>query len=87
MIQFTRHEIQESGESDIAINFMVLPEFFDVAYSMAGSNKALEDFFCKYAPQDEEHDNSGLAKGTKRFLGTIIKIRKFIESYQRKKKI
>ncbi|MDO5361613.1 MAG: hypothetical protein Q4F03_03065 [Eubacteriales bacterium] len=45
MVQFTRHEIQESGESDIAINFMVLPEFFDVAYSMAGSNKALEDFF------------------------------------------
>ena len=37
--QFTRHEILAAGRSDIAINFMVLPEFFDVAYSMAGNNQ------------------------------------------------
>ena len=33
--QFTKHEILKAGQNDIAINFMVLPEFFDVAYSMA----------------------------------------------------
>ena len=42
--QFTHHEILAAGRSDIAINFMVLPEFFDVAYSMAGNNNVLADF-------------------------------------------
>ena len=32
--QFTHHEILAAGRNDIAINFMVLPEFFDVAYSL-----------------------------------------------------
>ena len=40
--QFTHHEILAAGRSDIAINFMVLPEFFDVAYSMAGNNNVLQ---------------------------------------------
>ena len=31
--QFTRHEILPAGKDDIVINFMVLPEFFDVAYT------------------------------------------------------
>ena len=52
--QFTRHEILEAGESDIAINFMVLPEFFDVAYSMAGSNNVLADFLVNMLRRDEE---------------------------------
>ena len=26
--QFTKHEILKAGQNDIAINFMVLPEFF-----------------------------------------------------------
>ena len=42
--QFTRHEILPAGKNDIAINFMILPEFFDVAYTMAGSNNVLADF-------------------------------------------
>ncbi|MCI6004302.1 MAG: AraC family transcriptional regulator [Blautia sp.] len=52
--QFTRHEILPAGESDIVINFMVLPEFFDVAYSMAGSNNVLADFLVNVLRQDEE---------------------------------
>ena len=32
------------GKDDIAINFMILPEFFDVAYTMAGNNNVLADF-------------------------------------------
>lgn len=52
--QFTRHEILPAGENDIAINFMVLPEFFDVAYSMAGSNNVLADFLVNVLRRDEE---------------------------------
>lgn len=52
--QFTRHEILPAKENDIAINFMVLPEFFDVAYSMAGNNNILADFLVNVLRQDEE---------------------------------
>lgn len=52
--QHTRHEILPAGEDDIAINFMVLPEFFDVAYTMAGSDNVLADFLVNALRQDEE---------------------------------
>lgn len=52
--QFTKHEILPAGENDIAINFMVLPEFFDVAYTMAGNNNVLADFLVNVLRQDEE---------------------------------
>lgn len=52
--QFTRHEILPAGENDIAINFMVLPEFFDVAYTMTGKNNILEDFLVNILRRDEE---------------------------------
>ena len=44
--QHTRHEILPAGEEDIAINFMILPEFFDVAYTMAGNNNVLNIMRC-----------------------------------------
>ena len=52
--QFTTHEILPAGINDIAINFMVLPEFFDVAYSMAGKNNVLADFLVNMLRQDDE---------------------------------
>lgn len=52
--QFTRHEILPAGENDIAINFMILPEFFDVAYTMAGKHNVLADFLVNVLRQDEE---------------------------------
>ena len=52
--QFTLHEILPAGEEDIAINFMILPEFFDVAYTMAGNNNVLADFRVNVLRQDEE---------------------------------
>ena len=52
--QYTRHELLPAGENDIAINFMILPEFFDVAYSMAGRNNVLADFLVNILRQDEE---------------------------------
>lgn len=52
--QFTRHEILPAGKDDIAINFMILPELFDVAYTMAGNNNVLADFLVNVLRQDEE---------------------------------
>lgn len=52
--QYTHHEILPAGEDDIAINFMILPEFFDIAYTMAGSNNVLADFLVNVLRQDEE---------------------------------
>ena len=52
--QFTRHEILPAGKNDIAINFMILPEFFDVAYTMAGSNNVLADLLVNVLRQNEE---------------------------------
>ncbi|MCD7817564.1 MAG: AraC family transcriptional regulator [Lachnospiraceae bacterium] len=52
--QFTHHEILPAGENDIAINFMVLPEFFDVAYTMTGKNNILESFLVNILRRDEE---------------------------------
>ena len=52
--QYTRHEILPAGEEDIAINFMILPEFFDVAYTMAGNNNVLADFLVNVLRQDDE---------------------------------
>ena len=53
--QFTKHEILKAGQNDIAINFMVLPEFFDVAYSMAGNDNMLADFLVNVLRQDDTH--------------------------------
>ncbi len=52
--QFTQHEILPAGENDIAINFMVLPEFFDVAYAMTEKNNILQDFLVNILRRDEE---------------------------------
>lgn len=52
--QYTKHELLPAGENDIAINFMILPEFFDVAYSMTGRNNVLADFLVNILRQDEE---------------------------------
>lgn len=52
--QFTHHEILPAGENDIVINFMILPEFFDTVYTMAGSNNPLADFLVNVLRQDKE---------------------------------
>ena len=52
--QYTSHEILPAGVDDIVINFMVLPQFFDVAYSMAGAGNILADFLVNVLRRDEE---------------------------------
>lgn len=45
MNQHARQEILPAGENDIAVNFMILPEFFDTAFSMLEKNESpLRDF-------------------------------------------
>lgn len=38
------HEIKKAGQGDIAVNFIVLPQFFDTAYEMTGGNSLLSQF-------------------------------------------
>ena len=38
------HEILPAGEQDIAINFLVMPEFFDTAFRMMEDESLLRDF-------------------------------------------
>jgi AraC family transcriptional regulator, L-rhamnose operon regulatory protein RhaS len=42
--QYTTHEILPTGFNDVAVNFVVLPEFFDVALSMIDSNSVIGSF-------------------------------------------
>lgn len=52
--QYTRHELLPAGEEDIAINLMILPEFFDMACNMTGSRNVLVDFLANMLRRDEE---------------------------------
>ncbi len=52
--QLTRHQKLPARKDDFVINFMVLPEFFDVAYTMAGNNNVLADFLVNVLRQDQE---------------------------------
>lgn len=45
-------EILPAGEKDIAINFIVLPEFFDVAFGMLQGENMLKDFIVDSLRQD-----------------------------------
>ncbi len=46
------HSILPAGEDDIAINFIVLPEFFDVAFRMMEEGNILRDFLLGSLRQD-----------------------------------
>lgn len=42
--QHAFHEIEPAGEGDIAVNFVIRPEFFDVALGMLGEESELKKF-------------------------------------------
>ncbi len=42
--QQVHHAVKRAGENDIGINFIVLPEFFDIPCSMLDQNNILADF-------------------------------------------
>ncbi len=52
--QYTKHEILPSAMDDLAVNFIVLPEFFDVALRMIGKDNVLADFLVNTLRQNQE---------------------------------
>ena len=52
--QHACHAISKAGADDIAINFIVLPQFFDVAFSMIGRDNLLSNFLISSLRQDSD---------------------------------
>lgn len=52
--QFSSHEIEPAGEGDIAINFIIKPEFFDVAFDMMEEENVLRKFLVSTLCNDTE---------------------------------
>ena len=50
--QYATQEILPASESDIAVNFIILPEFFDRAFSMIEKDNILHDFLVSALSQD-----------------------------------
>lgn len=44
MNQHARHRIEKANTDDIALNFIVMPQFFDLAYQMIGADNVLGRF-------------------------------------------
>lgn len=51
MNQYVRHEILECGENDLAVNFIVMPEFFGKVMQMVGEGNILADFMVNILQQ------------------------------------
>ena len=68
-------EILPAREKDIAINFIVLPEFFDVAFSMIKGENMLKDFIVDSLRQD-----SGKASYLYFKVANILPIQNLIEN-------
>lgn len=50
--QYATQEILPASENDIAVNFIILPEFFDRAFSMIEKDNILHDFLVSTLSQD-----------------------------------
>ena len=56
--QHAAQEIFPAGEDDIAVNFMILPQFFDEAFRMIGAeDNALRDFIISCLTEDDLQSN------------------------------
>lgn len=51
--QHTFHEILPASQNDIGVNFMVLPEFFDVAFQLIENDSVIGKFLVSTLCQDE----------------------------------
>jgi AraC family transcriptional regulator, L-rhamnose operon regulatory protein RhaS len=50
--QHAFHEITAAAQNDIAVNFIVLPEFFDIAFEMIGKDNILNHFLISALQRD-----------------------------------
>lgn len=55
--QNATQEILPAGENDIAVNFIILPEFFDHAFSMIEKENILHDFLISVLSQDSSRSS------------------------------
>ncbi len=55
--QNVTQEIEPAGETDIAVNFIILPEFFDRAFNMIEQENVLRDFLVSTLSQDTSLTN------------------------------
>lgn len=55
--QNVTQEIEAAGETDIAVNFIILPEFFDRAFNMIEQENVLRDFLISTLSQDASLTN------------------------------
>ena len=56
--QNAQQEILPAGENDVAVNFIILPEFFDVAFKMLGEGEnLLRDFLVGCLCESGRYDN------------------------------
>lgn len=69
------HEIQPAGKEDIAINFIVLPEFFDVAFRMMEEVNVLRDFLVGSLRRDTSIANYLLFK-----VADVLPIQNLVEN-------
>lgn len=55
--QYTYHKVLPAGKGDIGINFIILPEFFDVAFSMVEEENELKNFLVDTLRKDNSRGN------------------------------
>ena len=53
--QHTRHAIRAAGRDDIAVNFLILPEFFDAAFGLLERDGVLMDFMVSFLRQSDDN--------------------------------
>lgn len=69
------HEIMPASKDDIAINFIVLPEFFDVAFRMMEEENVVRDFLIGSLKQTTSETNYMLFK-----LADVLTVQNLIEN-------
>lgn len=57
MNQYVKHSIKKTGRDDVGINFIALPEFFDIPLKMLGGNNVLAEFLINTLRQQHQESN------------------------------
>lgn len=73
--QHLKHATLKAGLDDIAVNFIILPEFFDVAYSLLNNNNVISNFLINILRKDENKGEYLLLK-----VSEILPIQNLIEN-------
>lgn len=73
--QHAWHEIKKAGENDIAINLIILPEFFDTVYTMIGYNNVIANFLINILKKDKNKGEYLLFK-----VSDVLQIQNLMEN-------